>query len=189
MSRQLLYYSYWHTLLRKISNEYPPAWVTRSIDTYIWIECLEQYLKSLWREVTTSALLRVDQRWFENHKTLCVALKILLNLFFHEFWQIDTDCLAAFRHILSKKYCPLDVSATCMRIFNAILIWHPALAVRSELHNFDWGDFKHRRVRGLIWALEHVRSDLQESKRQHQATVPKKRFNWAIKLWRCPNTF
>ena len=162
---------------------------TRSIDTYIWIECLEQYLKSLWREVANSALLRVDQRWFESHKTLYVALKILLNLFFHEFWQIDTDCLAAFRQFLIKKYCPLDVSATCMRIFNAILIWHPALAVRNELHSFDWGDFEHRRVRGLIWALEHVISDLQESKRQHQATVLKKRVNWAIKLWRCPNTF
>jgi hypothetical protein len=127
---------------------------TRSIDIYIWIECLEQYLKSLWREVANSALLRVDQRWFESHKTLYVALKILLNLFFHEFWQIDTDCLAAFRQFLIKKYCPLDVSATCMRIFKAILILRQALAVRSELHNFDWDDFEHGRVHCLIWELD-----------------------------------
>ena len=151
MSRQLLYYSYWHTLLRKISNEFPATWVTRSINTYIWIECLEQYLKSLWREVTTSAL-RVDQRCFESHKALCVALKILLNLFLHEFWEIHTVCLATFRHVLSERYCPLDVSTTCMRIFKAILIWHQALAVRSELHNFDWDDLEHKRVCGLSWA-------------------------------------
>jgi len=111
MSRQLLYYSYWHTLLRKISDELPATWVTRSLDTDIWIECLKQYLKSLWREVSASAL-RIDKWWFECHKALCVALKILLNLFRHEFWQIDTVCLAAFRHIFSQKHCILDIPLT-----------------------------------------------------------------------------
>ena len=111
MPRQLLYDSHWHTLLRKISDELPATWVTRSIDTDIWIERLEQYLKRLWRELSTSAL-RVDQGWFKRHKTLCVALKILLNLFLHEFWQIDTVSAVSLRHVLSQKYRILDITLT-----------------------------------------------------------------------------